>query len=144
MAKINMGRAILGGIVAGVLINIVEGVVNGALLKPQWSEAAKAIGHSGEISAKQIVAFNVWGFAAGLVAIWLYAAIRPRYGAGPKTAMCAGATVWVLAYAMANAMMAFLHIYPLNLLVIATVVGLVEMLIATLAGAYFYKEDSSA
>jgi hypothetical protein len=51
--------------------------------------------------------------------------------------------VWVLAYAMANAMMAFLHIYPLGLLLIVTGVGLVETLIAAVAGAYFYKEDSA-
>jgi len=132
---------ILGGIIAGLIINIVEGVMNGVILKPQWTAAAKAIGHSGEISVRQIVAFNVWGFAAGIMTLWLYTAIRPRYGAGPKTAMCAGAAVWMLGYAMANAMMAFLHIYPLALLLTITVVGLLEMLVAAAAGAYFYKED---
>lgn len=144
MGRINMGRVILGGIVTGVIINLVEGVMNGVMLKPQWAEAAKAIGRSSEISVKQIVAFNVWGFTAGIVAIWLYAAIRPRYGAGPKTAMCAGAAVWMLGYAMANAMMAFLHVYPLGLLITVTTVGLLEVLVATTAGAYFYREDSPA
>jgi hypothetical protein len=60
MRKINMGRVILGGVIAGVIINAIEGVMNGVILQPQWSEAAKAIGRSGAISAKQIVAFNVW------------------------------------------------------------------------------------
>ena len=140
MGKINMSRVILGGIIAGVIINVVEGVMNGVVLQPQWSEAARAIGRSATISIKQIVAFNVWGFAAGIIAIWLYAAMRPRFGAGPKTAVQAGAMVWLLAYAMANAMMAFLHVYPLGLLVSVTVVGLVEVLIAATAGAYFYRE----
>jgi hypothetical protein len=144
MEKINMGRVILGGLVAGVIINVVEGVMNGAILQPQWAEAAKAIGQSGVISGKQIAAFNVWGFAAGLMTVWLYAAIRPRYGAGPRTAMCAGSAVWMLAIAMANAMSAFLHMYPLGLLLIVTAVGLVEMLIASVAGAYFYKEETAA
>lgn len=140
MGKINMVRVMLGGIVAGLVINVVEGVMNGVILKAQWSEAAKAIGQSGDISVKQIVAFNVWGFAAGILAVWLYAAIRPRYGAGPKTAMCAGATVWMLGVAMANAMMAFLHIYPLWLLLTVTAVGLPELLVASVLGAYIYKE----
>ena len=141
MGKINMGRVVLGGIVAGLIINVVEGVMNGVILKEQWSEAAKALGQSGAISVKQIVAFNVWGFAAGILAIWLYAAIRPRFGAGPKTAMCAGVIVWMLAFAMANAMMAFLHIYPLWILLTVTAVALPELLIASVAGAYFYKEE---
>jgi hypothetical protein len=140
MGKINMGRVILGGIIAGVIINVVEGVVNGVILQPQWSEAAKAIGRPAATSAKQIVAFNVWGFAAGIVAVWLYAAMRPRFGPGPRTAMRAGAAVWLLAHAMANGMMAFLHVYPIGLLVTVTAVGLVEVLIAATAGACFYRE----
>lgn len=144
MGKINLGRVILGGLVAGVIINVVEGVMNGVVLQPQWAEAAKALGRSAEVSAKQIAAFNVWGFTAGLMTVWLYAAIRPRYGAGPRTAMCAGSAVWMLAFAMSNAMMVFLHIYPLGLLLIITAVELVEMLIASVAGAYFYKEEPAA
>jgi hypothetical protein len=127
MAKINTGRVVLGGIVAGVIINIVEGVMNGVILQSQWSEAAKAIGRPAAVSIKQMVAFNVWGFAAGIVAVWLYAAMRPRFGAGARTAMTAGAAVWLLAYAMADAMMAFLHVFPLSLLVIATAVGLLTI-----------------
>jgi hypothetical protein len=50
----------------------------------------------------------------------------------------------MLGYAMANAVMAFLHIYPLGLLLTITVVGLLEMLVAAAAGAYFYKEDAAA
>ena len=139
MGKINMARVVLGGIVAGLIINVVEGVTNGVIFKAEWAEAAKAIGRA-EVSVKQIVAFNVWGFAAGILAIWLYAAIRPRFGAGAKTAMCAGAIVWILAFAMANGMMAFLHIYPLGLLLTVTAVALAELLIASVAGAAIYKE----
>ena len=140
MTKINAARVILGGLIAGVIVNIVEGVTNGVILMDRWTAAEKAIGQSGVMSIKQIVAFNVWGFAAGILAVWLYAAIRPRFGAGPKTALRAGATIWLLAYAMANAMLAFLHIYPLGLLLTVTAVGLAEVLVATVAGAYFYKE----
>ncbi|MFY9726180.1 MAG: hypothetical protein WB579_00010 [Bryobacteraceae bacterium] len=140
MGKINLGRVILGGVIAGVIINVVEGVMNGVILQPQWSAAAKAIGRSATMSTKQMVAFNVWGFAAGIIAVWLYAAIRPRFGAGLRTAITAGAAVWLLAYAMENAMMAFLHVFPLGLLLLVTAVGLVEVLIAATAGAYFYKE----
>ena len=140
MGKINLGRVILGGIIAGVIINVVEGVMNGVILQPQWSAAAKAIGRSATMTTKQMVAFNLWGFAAGIIAVWLYAAIRPRFGAGLRTAIAAGAAVWLLAYAMKDAMMAFLHVFPLGLLLLVTAVGLVEVLIATSLGAYFYRE----
>ena len=41
-------------------------------------------------------------FLIGLFAGWLYAAIRPRYGAGPKTALCAGLFVWFLGYLLTS------------------------------------------
>ena len=35
-------------------------------------------------------------YVFGVVAIWLYAAIRPRYGPGPKTAAIAGLVLWFI------------------------------------------------
>jgi hypothetical protein len=143
MGKMNIGRVVLGGIVAGVIINLVEGIVNGIVLQPQWAQAARALGQSGEMTAGQIVGFNLWGFAAGILAVWLYAAIRPRYGEGPKTAMYAGLAIWALTYVMPNALMSLLRIYPNSLLFTGTVVGLAEVLAASLAGAYLYKESAA-
>ena len=142
MGKINLGRVILGGLVAGVVINLVEGVVNGAILDSQWAEVRVGLGKEAAMSVKQIVAFNVWGFAAGFLIVWLYAAMRPRFGAGPKTAMCAGLVVWATAWALGNAPPVFLHIFPVGLIAILVAVGLVETMVAGIAGAYFYKEEA--
>jgi hypothetical protein len=144
MGKINLGRVILGGIVAGIVINLFEGVSNNLILSSQWAAAMTALGKSSAMSGKQIGAFTVWGLAAGIVLVWLYAAIRPRLGAGPRTAMLAGAAVWALAYASSNAAMVFLHLFPLGLMLAATAIGLVEMLVAGVAGAAVYKEDEVA
>ena len=35
-----------------------------------------------------------FAFLCGIAAVWLYAAIRPRFGAGLKTALIAGIAVW--------------------------------------------------
>ena len=140
MNKINAGRVILGGLIAGVIIDIVAGVMDGIIFSDQWAAAMKAIGRPGTLSVKQIVASNVLGLAIGILAVWLYAAIRPRFGPGPKTALRAGCAVWLLVYAISSAPLAFLHIFPLGLELAVTAIGLVEVLVATLAGAYFYKE----
>ena len=36
-----------------------------------------------------LASFTVWGFLVGIFAVWLYAAIRPRFGALRATALCA-------------------------------------------------------
>jgi hypothetical protein len=47
----------------------------------------------------------------------------------------------VTAYALGGAAPVFLHLIPVGLMAIALTVGLVETMIAGVAGAYFYKED---
>ena len=143
MGKINMTRVLLGGIVAGVIIDVGEGIVNGFVLKQQWADTFVALGRSDTLSVKQIVAFNVWGLAAGILTVWLYAAIRPRFGAGPRTAVCGALVVWALAFGLATAVPVFFHLYPVGLGVTAVALEGVEMILAGLAGAAIYKESAA-
>ena len=143
MGKINLGRVIMGGLVAGLVINIVEFLTNAVLFKQEWHDATVALGKSGEFTTKQIVGFNVYGFALGILIVFTYAAIRSRFGAGAQTAMCAGALVWALNSALPNAFNSFLHLYPLSLLITMTGIELAMSVIAGVAGAYFYKEDGA-
>ena len=144
MAHTNRGRVILGGLLAGVVVNVVEFVTNGVVLKDTWGQAMLALQKSTEPSAGQIVMFNVWGFLAGIAAVWVYAAIRPRYGQGVGTAVRAGVAMWVLAYLLPNISIYALNLFPARLLVITGIVGLAEIIVATVAGAWIYKEEAQA
>jgi hypothetical protein len=95
-----------------------------------------------QMGAGALAMFVVWGFLVGIFAIWLYAAIRPRYGAGPKTALCAGAAVWGLGYLLASATPIALNLFPARIMTIGLAVGLVEVLVGTLAGAFMYREQT--
>src|SRR5215472_12200620 len=96
MAHTNRGRVLLGGMLAGVVINVVEYVTNGLVLKQAWAQAMQALGKPSELSGAAILTFNIWGFLLGIAAVWLYAAIRPRYGQGVGTATRAALAAWVL------------------------------------------------
>ena len=143
MSSINWTRVILGGLLAGVVINVFESVLNGMVLAKDWEVAMAALGKP-PMGGGQVSVFIVWGFLVGIYAVWLYAAIRPRYGAGPKTALCAGAAVWGLGYLLASAGPIVLNLFPARMMVIGLVVGLVEILVGTLLGAWLYREPSSA
>ena len=144
MAHTNRGRVIWGGLLAGVVINVVEYVTNGVVLREAWSRAMQALGKPAGMSAVAIVIFNVWGFLLGIAAVWIYAAIRPRYGAGPGTAVRAGLAAWALAVFLANLGNYPLGLFPTRLLVITTVVALAEIVVGTLAGAWLYQENEMA
>ena len=137
----NWGRIILGGLAAGVVINISAATLHEGILKDTWSAAMQELGKSGEFGGGQDAMFVVMGFLIGIALVWLYAAIRPRYGAGPKTAMCAGAATWLLAYALPSIGQIAMDLWPLGALLAAIAWGLVEMIPAGLAGGWLYKEE---
>ncbi len=139
MAGINLGRVILGGLLAGVVLNVGETVLNMLILGKDWEDAMRAI-NKPAVGGGAIGILMALGFVLGIVAVWLYAAIRPRFGVGPRTAICAGLTVWMLTYAWPSLSGMPMNIFPHRLLVISMLWGLFEVPIATVAGAWLYKE----
>jgi hypothetical protein len=141
LGKINLSRVILGGLAAGLVINIGEFILNTYVIGEQAAAAMARLGLPA-IGSQQIVWFVVFGFLYGIWLVWLYAAIRPRFGAGVKTAIIAGIALWVAAVlsAVGNTIAG---VMPANLTVIALVWGLFEMPIAAVVGAWLYKEDSA-
>ncbi len=143
MKRINFGRVILGGLVAGVLINISEFVLNTIVLKSEMEAGMKALGKTVPQSGGTIGVWTILGFAMGIASVWLYAAIRPRYGPGAGTALRAALALWALANVTFSVAVASLGIFPVRLTVIATAWSLVEVIVAVLVGASLYREDDS-
>jgi hypothetical protein len=139
MTPINWSKVLVGGLVAGVIMNVSEYVLNEPVLGAQAAEHMASL-NLPPVGGSAIGVFIVMTFALAFFTIWLYAAIRPRYGAGPKTAMCAGSAVWFAAYLTPWITFAVLGFSPTDMAVIGSVWGLAELLIAAVAGAYFYQE----
>jgi hypothetical protein len=138
MGKMNWARVFLGGVLAGVIINVFEIVWSGFVLAIQWHAAMSALGHPLPSAAVWIFALEALGM--GIAAVWLYAAIRPRFGAGLKTAVVAGLAYWVMGYALPAVGIGQTGLFPVRLLAITHSGGLVEITAATVAGAWLYKE----
>ena len=95
--NINLARVILGGIVAGLVINFSEFVLNQVVLLSDMTTALARM-NLPPVGGSAIPVFIVLGFVGGIAAVWLYAAIRPRFGAGPKTALIAGLFFWFVRF----------------------------------------------
>jgi len=139
MGKINLGRVILGGIVAGIIIDIVEYLLNGIILADRWQALMTSL-NLPQVGTGAIIGFNLIGLVTGIAAVWSYAAIRPRFGEGPSTAFIAAILIWLVGYLLPNAGNVAMGVYTVQLALILTAVGLVEIVVATLAGAFIYKE----
>ena len=126
MGKINMGRVFLGGIVAGVVYDVLDYVVDGRLLAPQWMGGMAALGHSA-MMPNEWIWFNAFGIVGGIMAIWIYAGMRGVLGAGPKTAIQVGLVVWVLGTLLPNAgFMVVAGLFSKHLALYTTLGGVVE------------------
>jgi hypothetical protein len=141
MQKINWNRVILGGLLAGLVINICEFLVDGLVLGDQWNASMKSL-HRPPMGGGATAAFLLWGFLIGIYALWLYATLRPRMGPGPKTAAFAGIAVWVLGSLLASAAPVAMHLFPYHLMGIGLVLALVEIVAGTVIGAWLYKEPA--
>ena len=139
MGKINWGRVFLGGLLAGVVF-VALGAINLFFFQEDWSAALEPLGRPLEITAGWLVYGSILWLVLGIWAVWLYAAIRPRYGPGPKTAAYAGVALWFIC-ALADAAWASMVPIPIGLLATIVAVYLPVIVVATVAGAWLYKEE---
>jgi hypothetical protein len=139
MAGINMPRVVLGGLVAGLVINIFE-AVGSFLYMEEMQAALEAHDLAFDMTPGMMALSVAMGFVAGFVAVWFYAACRPRFGPGPGTAARVALLLFLGGYFLAILGYSFLGIYPTGVLTIWAGIALVEMVLATIAGAWVYKE----
>lgn len=143
MGKINIPRVLIGGIVAGLVADILNYVIDGMLLGSRWAEEMTALRRA-TFSTSEWIWSNLLGLVSGIALIWIYAAIRPRFGAGVKTAIFAGVAVWVVGSLVPN--LGFMWVGGLfshRLTMMTTVGAVVEVVVAAIAGAALYKEPAS-
>jgi hypothetical protein len=140
MNKINFGRVLLGGIVAGLLINIGEFVLNGLILGPHIEADMKRMGLTPPGTGFALLAVGLT-FIFGIVAILVYAMMRARLGPGPKTALLTALILWFCVYAYSGAINMLLINVPPQLILMILAWGIVEYAIGVLVGASIYKES---
>lgn len=140
MGNINMGRVVLGGLLAGLILNIGEFLLNDFVLGPQMKEFLTRHNFAEPGTNFMIVAVGLT-FVCGIVIVLGYACIRPRLGAGVKTAIIAGLFAWFGAYLYSGTINGVLFGIPTGAIAMVMVWGLVQYSVAAVAGAWLYKED---
>ena len=141
---INTSKVLVGGFVAGVVMNAIDFVVNGYLLAARMKAETDAFkpGLSDQMmQGKAIVGYIVMDFILAFALVWTYAAIRPRFGPGIRTASYAALLFWILTMIF---MSGYMHMGMMSMGLWSTfaVIGLVNYLVSAWAGAKFYTEDA--
>jgi len=142
MALLNSSRVVVGGLAAGLVMNVIDAVTNGALLGQRWQAATDALnpGLSAKMGMSGTLGWVIVDFVLGLLTVWVYAAARPRLGPGPRTALTAALVVWLASHA-AYASYAFMGLYPWSVIIPSSIGGLIAALAGGYVGAMLYREE---
>lgn len=140
MGKINWGRVLLGGLLAGVVANVLAFGSWYLFLRTGWVAEMAQLGRPIQETAGFNAFWVVWYFVLGIAAVWLYAAVRPRFSPGAKTAAIAGFAYWFVGYLLPTFAWGALTKLSTGLLCKDSVTNLVVIVLATLAGAWQYRE----
>lgn len=139
MQGINVGRWLTGGIAASLVLWILEGAAS-MFIRADMKAAMEAHNLAVEMTGGTLAISVLVSLLMGLTLIFFYAAIRPRFGPGPKTAVIVAVALWLGAYVVSLLGYHYLGLFPARMLVVWGVLGLVELILASLAGAWMYRE----
>ena len=141
MAAINTGKVLVGGLLAGLVFNILD-TANGMLIMAEDFRAnAKRLGLDPAVmeSGAGMATWIVIDFLMGILVVWTYAGMRPRFGPGPKTAMLAGLVPYIaitlITYGLTTGGMMTMTIWTKM-----AVASFVITMAGSVAGAWAYKE----
>ena len=97
---INTSKVIVGGLAAGLVMNILDFITNGVLFADQMKAAMNNFkpGAGDAMSTMDmttIAGMVILDFVIGLVLAYTYAAMRPRFGPGAKTSIITALLFWI-------------------------------------------------
>jgi hypothetical protein len=148
MGGINGGRLVLGGLAAAVLMFLADGFIHEVLLHPLWLETITAAGRSLAQNESEhgygMVYFAVHELLKGLALAWVYVAMRSRFGAGAKTAVLAGLTVWAIMFPVPFVADVPIGLHPPRLLALWALYETVPTVVGGLAAGFIYKDAAIA
>jgi hypothetical protein len=140
--SINFRRFAVGVLAAGVLLNAVTAMGNSTVFKSSldlWS--ASMTGHLAPPRPPlQIALWTLMCLIDALMGMWIYIALRQRFGAGSQTALLAGLAVWVVGRFCVALDMLGLGVFPVHMMIEQALLGLLAILPSTLLGAWIYRD----
>lgn len=142
MNGINVGRWLGGGVAAGAVIWLLEGAAS-FLYMDDMQEALAAHSLAMEMTGGTMALIVVASLLMGLTLVFFYAAVRPRFGPGPRTAVIAAIALWVASYVVTLIGYCLLGLFPTRLLALWAVIGLVELVLGATIGGWVYRESEA-
>ena len=145
---INVQKVVVGGIAAGVVLNVIDFLVNAVILADQMKIDANnfqpGLGDSmAQMGGSTIAGHVLMDFVVGCLLVWTYAAIRPRFGPGAKTAVYVALVFFCFGMILSAGYLEIGMMAPTTWWTYA-LIWLVNLVLASWVGGRVYAEDGTA
>ncbi len=138
MSQINGKWVLLAGLAAGLLSNALgityAHFVMGDVVERLMRERNLTFGP--EVAALHLTS----RFALGVFIVWLYAAVRPRFGPGPRTSAIVGAAVWLFTYTFSLLNNLPWKTFPPDVIFKSIAFAFLETALCAQLGGWLYRE----
>lgn len=141
----NTQKVLVGGLAAGVVLNIIDFISNKFILGERMMTEMNAVAPGladKMMTGSMIAAYVIMDFVIGILLVWLYAAMRPRFGPGPKTAIYGAIYIW-LVFGVAYLGYLFNGMMSGTTWTMASVIALINVTLASWVGARIYSEEGA-
>lgn len=135
---INLKSIFSSGLIAGLIINV-SAVTMVPVVGDEMDNVLAGKGLP-PLSNGDMLFFSFVSFVFGIFLMFLYAVLRPHIGSRLKTAIIVSLIVWFVTYFLSNVSLIVYGFMPIRLVLIGTVWGLGELLLASVVGTRLYKQ----
>ncbi len=145
--NIDRRKLLVAGSAAGVVLNIIDFLSNGVILSSRMQADANAFkaGLGDQMAAMgggQIAVYVFFDLVVGFLLAWTYAAIRPRFGPGPRTAAYVAFLFFVFGMILTFGYKE-LGVMSAGLWWSYTGIWFVNLLLASVVAGWVYSEDQA-
>ena len=135
MGNVNWSRVLLGGFAAAIVFLAMDflGMMVTGFDPEAWGTAHNLV-------QPPMWIFLAWDFALGIMAVWLYAAIRPRFGPGIRTAAMAAVFIWLMITFVYGSFTA-MGLFEQGQFWKMAAWGFLQVFLATAVGGWLYREE---
>ena len=129
------------GLVTGLILNIIDFYLNGAVLHNDWTMLLNKL-HIDPIGPAGFLYFILFNFAAGMLLIWLYTVLLFRYQDSIKAVKITAGFMWFTVWFLHNGANLAAGIYTFKLFFLTIVLGFFEIITVLILGVLYYHKKA--
>lgn len=145
MKQLNVVRLVLAGLVSAIILYVFEGVTNAVILAGPWKSWG-LIADRAFVMPSPGTSLMFWGLQAlvgGLVAAFVYTAIRAWVGVNLRAAWLSAVVVWGAGWLGMTLDKMAMGLEPPILMYGNLLAALLGLLVGQIAGSFIYKDNEA-